>query len=79
MKTKPKCYPNPKPIYFKFFKRFCEKCKMDFIREPGWKYTEYWAFGGISYRYLCKDCAPTQKEAYNYFNEWIKHPPQGNV
>jgi len=69
MKTEPKCNPNPKPIYPIFFKKFCEKCKMDFIDEPGWKYTEYWYLEYKKHTYLCKDCAPTQKDAYNYFNE----------
>ena len=78
MKREPKCNPNPKLIYPKFFKRFCEKCKMNFIKEPGWKYSEYWP-GDVEHKYLCRDCAPTQKEAYDFFNEWYNHPPQVNI
>lgn len=70
MRTEPKCTPNPKPIYPRFFKKFCQKCKMDFVKEPGWEYTKGYLSGlGVTYRYfrLCKNCAPTQKEAYKYF------------
>lgn len=66
MKTEPKCNPNPKPIHPRFFKKFCEKCKMDFVKEWGWKYTEIF-FEDKSIKYICKECAPTQKDAYYYF------------
>jgi hypothetical protein len=81
MKREPKCKLNPKPVYPLFRKRFCEKCKMNFVREPGWKYQKIHFCGyGVSStnEYLCKDCAPTQKEAYRFFKPTRPSPPQGN-
>jgi hypothetical protein len=66
MKIEPKCNPNPKPIYPLIFKKFCRKCKMYFVREPGWKY-EYINHPGIQMcKYICKSCASTQIEAYDF-------------
>lgn len=77
MKREHKCKPNPRLIYPWFIRRQCVKCKMDFVREYGWEFYVYDLLGYCYSKYLCKDCAQTQKEAYSIFCPPRGNPPSG--
>lgn len=65
--------------YFTFFKwSLCEKCKKEFRREKGWRFSAAPFFGGVgTWRYVCGNCFAEKDRVHKYAinREYITNRP----